>query len=738
MNVFYIIDLILVCFWALFALCNTMSGSILLFPVILIRLSTVFCLQQRERKAWLPILVFVLVALAAMSLRSYDFNDFILRPFARMYDYIIMLVAGHSILLEGAYHFLGNHGDLVPEPGLSWYIFVGCYMAWLVLAPIIIFSSLLLTKRLIKSHWNWRKIIIASILYIFLSGIILAIYEFDPTVLPGAGRTWWLAVVSIPLIVNIRWHSLSLFCRRYIIVTSLFVIAIIAGIYMQSMGSLIAIVVSVPMFYYLIGYEWGDRQTPRVFQNLSILILSGVTFWTAQYGIGISKVVLFTISIWLVALVSGRMWRKSRCIIPSSVIFLVCAIILPSIALGYNPFSCIGASRLCNFDDYDYSYRGLLKVRNKHGVAIRDRFGYITPTDIDKIEPMGDSTKPYVKLNVDNGWGIYDLERQEYTLEPDSLISNILPYDENVWKLMDKDGNGYSYDKFFVGPRFYYRYKKRGFESECPYENRLAEYLPLRYDYRVRDAEGLDYLLSELMKPLWKKPDTISTADFYWNWAKDVTSTIERLHDYHNMFYVYDGLYNYTMNDLEEYIEPSLASGMRAEMDAGSYVIATIENYRMMKAVLELADSLPNMNIRQEYELFNEFMSSFENWRAVYDDRNGRYGDWTLVQNSNATSRFKGRRKSVEDIISVIKGDTIIPTTPQYYFVNKAFDKLERSYDSAKELVAPVRENFKKWIDYRDEIASQLPQHMAASYRYQTRQLEKFYTTDEFLYGDEL
>ncbi len=135
----YVIDLILVSLWALFALCNSVSGSILVFPVIMIRLASVFCLKQRERNAWLPIVLFVLVALSSMSFRSYNFNDFVLRPFARMYDYVAMLVAGHSTLLEGAYHFLGNHGGLVPEPNKSWDLFVACYITWLTMSSTVIY-----------------------------------------------------------------------------------------------------------------------------------------------------------------------------------------------------------------------------------------------------------------------------------------------------------------------------------------------------------------------------------------------------------------------------------------------------------------------------------------------------------------------------------------------------------------------------------------------------------------------
>ncbi|MCM1141560.1 MAG: hypothetical protein NC453_23560, partial [Muribaculum sp.] len=132
MSVLFIIDLILVSLWGLFALCNQVSGGILVFPVILIRLSVVFCLQLRERRSWIPILAFMVVAFAPLGLSHYAYNDFVLRPFARMYDCIIMLIKGQSTLMEGAYHYLGNHGDLVPFPGEGWRIFVYSYIVWLV------------------------------------------------------------------------------------------------------------------------------------------------------------------------------------------------------------------------------------------------------------------------------------------------------------------------------------------------------------------------------------------------------------------------------------------------------------------------------------------------------------------------------------------------------------------------------------------------------------------------------
>lgn len=736
MSILFVIDLILVSLWALFALCNPVSGCILVFPVILIRLSTVFCLQLRERKSWIPILAFMAVAFSTLGLSHYDYNDFVLRPFARMYDYIIMLITGHSTLLEGAYHYLGNHGDLVPFPGEGWRIFVYSYIVWLVFAPIPIYTYLWARKKLKSSSWNWKRICYIIIAYTVLSAIILCVNEYDCTILPGAMRAWWLAMLLIPLIVGIRWHNLSLWCRRYIEIASIFFIAIIAGIYMQSMGSLIAIMISVPMFYYFVGYRWTDKGTARLHRNMYLLLLSGGIFWTAQYAIDLSRIVLLFASVGLVGYVAYQLLLNTKKLTESITLFIVGGFILPSIALGYNQFNCIGAKRLYNYTDYGYSYRGLLKVRSLNGFGIRDRFGYITPIEYEQIETMGNSSKPFVKFKHGGFWGVYDLERQSVVVKPE--YNEIRPYDKNSWRLMDEFSVRYGCHDFFVTPGYYYRYRKCGKTSDCPFIHGLEDELPLKYDCDVKGAIYLDYILTEMMTILWQKPDSVSHADFYWHWAENVSSTIDRLHEDYDMFYTYDGLYNDAMDELVEYIDPSEACGFRAEMNAGSYLLATIENYRMVKAVQELADSLPNVNIRREYELFNEFMSAFEEWREIYDERNGRYGDLTLVQNCNAAKRFKDRRASVEEMTRVLKWDSGIMPETRTLSVDKAFDKLASECYKAKDLVPKVKLTFTKWIDYRNQIASEMPQQVGQSYRYQTRKLEKFYTSDEFLYEDEL
>lgn len=732
MRIRYIIDLILVSLWALFALCIPAGGSILVFPVILIRLSTVFCLQLLERKAWILILAFIVAALSTFGLSHYDFNNFVLRPFARMYDYIIMLITGHSTLLEGAYHYLGNHGDLVTFPGEGWRIFEYGYIAWLVFAPVAIYSYLWASKKLKSSGWNWKRVCYAIVVYIVFSAIILCVNEF----LPGALRLWWLAILLMPLIVGFRWHNLSLWCRRYIEIASIFFVAIIAGIYMQSIASLIAIMICVPLFCYFVCYRWSAKGRARLHRNMYLLLLSGIIFWIAQYAIGLSRIILLIASVGIDGYVAYKMWSHTKALAKSITVFIVCATILPSIALGYNQFNCIGAKRLYNYTDYGYSYRGLLEVRSLNGFGIRDRFGYVTPIDCEQIESMGDSSKPFVKFKHDGFWGVYDLERQSVVVKP--KYNEILPYDKNSWRLMDEFSVRYGCHDFFVTPGYYYRYKECGKTSDCPFIHGLEDELPLRYDCDVRGAKYLDYILTEMMTGLWQKPDSISYADFYYDWACEVNDVIDNLQSKIEIFDDED-ITDEVIHKLEEYIDPG-CGGSQMEMNATSYVLSTIENYRMMQSVQDLENRLSPIDIRREYTLFNEFMSAYEDWEAKRDEFIDWYSDRPRERNAELYARFKDRRKSIDDFRAVVKGDTIIPFTPGYpqTSVDRYFDNLENSgYYESRELVQPVRTAFKKWIEYRYQIAAQMPGHIATSYRYQTRQLEKFYTTDEFRFHSE-
>lgn len=738
MNIILIFDLILVSVWILFSLSNFETIDILILPLMVVRVASVFSLQLRERKSIVLILTFIIVTVFSLTFHSCDFNELLIRPFARMYDYIVMLFAGQSTLMEGAWHYLANHGEVVPRPNTGWEIFTGIYIAWLLFTPLTVFIYLLCRKRLRSSRWNWKKIGFSLFAYTILCVLIRILYEIEPSFLPGLQRTWWLSVFVIPLLARLKWKRLSLWCRRYIIIVSLFALDILSGINMESMASLVSILITIPMFYYWVGYKWmdGDKIQRRFY--LYLLIVAGLAFWTAQYGGSAIRLTLLTINFVLIGCVSFSMWEHSRKIVVPIVVFIICSVVLPSIAIGYNQFACFGAKRLYSYTDYNYSYRGLLMVRCGDHIAIRDRFGYITPVEYEQIEPIGNPSKPFVKFKSDGFWGVYDLERQKVVVDP--KYTEILPYDKNAWRLIDEYTVRYGCHDFFVSHNYYNRYWECGTVSDCPFIHGLEDDLPLKYDCEVKGAKHLDFLLTEMMTKLWAKPDSVSYADFYWDWTAEVNGVIENLQSKTKTFDE-DGDYSSeAMLKLEKYIDPE-CGGSQTEMNATSYVLSTIENYRMLQAVQDLDYRLSPIDMRREYTLFNKFMSAYEDWEDKRDESMDWYSDRPRERKVELCARFKDRHKSIDDIRAVVKGDTVIPPVAavSQSAIDEYFNRLASTGNyETKELVAPIKQKFKEWIDYRNQITSAMPRKIAVSYRNQTRQLEKFYTSNEFLYEDEL
>lgn len=737
MNALYIVDLILVSLWGLFALCNFEPIYLLMFPFIIVRIASTFSLQLRERKSIILILTFILGILLVPAFYDYSFDDVVIRPFTRMYDYGVMFLSGESTLLEGAWHYTGNHGDLVADPGLGWKVFTVAYLLWLILMPLIIYLILIFKKKLRSSRWNWKKLFITYGFYCIFSSALLLRYKAAPISIYFLGWLWLLSVMLIPILSRLCWKGLTIWCRRYIIIISLFSVTIVAGITMEPFASLIAMVVSLPLFFYFVGYKWSGSNNKNLRVFLYMLIIPGIAFWTAQYGADETRIIILMLSFGLTGYVSFIFWNQTRKTTLSITILVVCSFILPSIALGYNQFICFGAKRLYNFKEYRYSPRGLIMVRSGKHYAIRDRFGYITP-EYEQIESMGNSSKPFVKFKHNGFWGVYDLERQSVVVEPE--YNDILPYDKNSWRLMDEFSVRYGCHDFFVTPGYYYRYRECGKTSDCPFIHGLEDELPLKYDCDVTGAKYLDYILTEMMTKLWQKPDSISHADFYYDWTCEVNGLIDNLQSKIDVFDDDGDITNEAMQKLEEYIDPG-CGGSQMEMNATSYVLSAIENYRMIQSVQDLEYILSPIDIRREYTLFNEFMSAYEDWEVKRDEFKDWYSDRPRERNAELSARFKDRRKSIDDFRSVVKGDTIISFTPIYpqNTVDRYFDKLTSiGNPETRELVKPVRAAFTKWIGYRNQIAAQMPNNIATSYRNQTRQLEKFYTTDEFLHEDEL
>lgn len=456
-----IVDLILVSLWAVFFFWNI---KLIFFsvPIVVLRLAISFTLSHKQKNGiWLA----VAFALAGVFLSVY-MTELVIRPIAKMYDCMICLIQGQSSMLTGAYHFLGNHGNHVPVPGLSWSVWMVCWLCWIFLMPAVMGVVIFAKGKSSPNKWLWKKILFVCLYYaVFI--FLLSLYGDSEIVASLKYCIWGFGILLIPVLFRIRMKKIPEDVYRYGILVAIFTLALGAGFMMNSLFSLVAILISIPAFWCFIG---DGEQVFSLRKNISwrgvyLAAIGGFLFWMAQYStIGI-KVWLWIISISFIGYAASSYYKHTHSWTKSLIMFLVCSFILPIISIGYNPYSCIDGQRLCNYNDYAYSHRGLLLIADDVKVGIRDRFGIVVPCGYDNIQTLGDRSKPYVGVCVNGKWGIYDLEQQKEVVKPEYKF--ISKHGDNAWRLVGVESDRY----FFISPSYYRFDTSNSTVSENPINN---------------------------------------------------------------------------------------------------------------------------------------------------------------------------------------------------------------------------------------------------------------------------
>lgn len=442
-------DLLIISVWAVSVFCST-DNVALFIPVVLLRIAVSFTLSRRQKNAVWLIVAFSALCCMTVLTGAADVYEVVLRPFARMYDCVTFLVQGHSTLLEGAYQYLGNNGGRVPEPGYGWIVWTALWLAWIVLEPIVVFLVLAVRRKLVPVRWQWGRIFIVCLVYAVFVFVAAWYDDLHLGMQPNVKYFVILFLLLLPAVMRVKMVDIPADVLNYCLLAGIFTVAFAAGAVLDGTFSLVAAVVTPVSFYY---FASAKTDIKKEFGCRYVIAVSGFVFWIAQYATNGLRVFLLVASAICVGYVAYRLYHHTRRAAVSLSVFFVCAFILPSVSIGYNQYNAIGAKRWLNYDGYYYSSRGLLYVLEDGLMGIRDRYGIIMPCAHEWVKPLGDKMKPYVKFQDGWEWGVYDLERQEVVVNPE--YKDIFQYDNNVWRLVSEDGN----DKFFVAPRFYYRFK---------------------------------------------------------------------------------------------------------------------------------------------------------------------------------------------------------------------------------------------------------------------------------------
>lgn len=443
-------DLSVCCLW-LMCIIHVSLGSYLGRPVVwavpLLRIWLSFLTYRRSRMALAPIIMLSLLTL--MSLLGRALSGFVLfvRPWLLMLR-VVPLVFGESVITAENIHDLSAAlSDRTILLGIITSL-------WLILLPLGTYIYRHARKGLVPSSYSVRKRIG---LYTFLS-----VCFFAETFVATDFQYYHLVfLMLIPVIFNGgKLEGLVTQSEMAFIFFLLLLIAAYTCALDYSPASAVVVLVFPSAFYALACRVAGKDLH---YGDVLLIISASILFILGQYLYEMYRIVILLLSLGLSAVALVRFAISTRKYRAAVAVYLMTAVVLPVLCIGYNPYSVLEAGRAMHYDDYEYSPNGLMMVYGRDGYGIRDRYGLILPAEYDWIEHLVPS-KPYCQVKKDGHWLIYDIVRQE--LLSDEQFTDVVPYGELTYKLCSPDG-----DKYLLIPD---RYSRLHDDSVA----KISDYLP--------------------------------------------------------------------------------------------------------------------------------------------------------------------------------------------------------------------------------------------------------------------
>lgn len=453
-----IADLFICCIWLIFIMHNSI-GTVWCRPAVwaapLLRIWMSFLTYRRSRMALAPIIMLSLLTLGSLLGRAMSGFALFVQPLLLMLQVVPQLF-GESVItadnMREVWSAMSGNTALIGI-GVS---------VWLILLPLGIYIYRSVRKETVPSSFSVRKRVG---LYAFLVGTFL----LETFVVTDFRYVHIAILLFIPVIFNGgKLEGLITEDEKvFLIFLLLLEVACICALD-YSLASVIMVMV-FPAAFYTMGCRIAGKDI--VYCDVLMIISASVLFIWGQYEINMYRLVLLLLSLALTAIVMMRFAISTRKYWIAAAVYVMVAVILPILSIGYNPYSVLEAGRVMHYDDYRYSPNGLMMVKGKDGYGIRDRYGLILPAEYDWIEHLIPS-KPYCKVKKDGRWLIYDIERQELLSE--EQFTDVMQCGELAYKLQSPCG-----DRYLLVP---YRYSR--FNDGCVAE--IVDQLPSeRKDSRI-------------------------------------------------------------------------------------------------------------------------------------------------------------------------------------------------------------------------------------------------------------
>ena len=413
------------------------------FP--LLRMWSSFLIYRKSRLLPVPIVAMLsIMVFTASVIPNYMNAAFCLfvTPWITLFQKTSSLFDVQSIDLTMFQDFV----NLMHEQTMTFSI-IGCI--WLIGIPVIVFIYLMYKKQLKTEGLGILKSF--GLCTYLLSAIFIVAIVMSTTNNIGIGAIAF--VVSIILIPTLFYRkSLNELLNRdeifVLIAFAIFAVSYVCALGMEE-KSIITTILLPSAFYALVNW-YRRRKVPS--KDLGFIIAASILFWVSQYTYEVLRIILMLFSLELMA-IPVIQYNKTVCNRWASCgLYIIIALIIPVLSIGYNPYSVWDARRVIHYDGYSWAKNGLLVVKSKNGIGIRDRYGIVLPAENSYFEILN-PTKPYLKVYRNNSWQIYDIERKE--LVSDAMFREIVPCDKHVYRLESENS-----DKYLKIPLYYNRYKK--------------------------------------------------------------------------------------------------------------------------------------------------------------------------------------------------------------------------------------------------------------------------------------
>lgn len=440
-------DLAVCCLWMLLVAHDNiniawMHSLLLLFPAL--RIWTNFLMQRRSRLMLAPIAMLMLLTPVLFMESGPAYLLFIapctklLMVTSAMFDIDLFTDLTSPNALNSLYEY-----DITAA-------LIGCL--WMLAIPIGVYVCRLCKKQLQPSSLNvWKAFALCAYIFaIALSAAFLFSRYFKITL---AAVLLAMMLLLIPAIFY-RGNIKGLFNRKEIFCLLTFVIfalGYMCGITMNLISAMMLCLLPLAFFALV---NWYVRRA-ITYKEIMLIVGASVLFWTAQYTVNMLRLLILFVSLAMMALPFIRFALDTNKHWKSAGVYVLTALVLPVICLGYNPYSVLEARREWRFDEYRYAQNGLLCVSVRDGlyVGLRDRYGIILPPEYEYIEIL-ESSKPYCKVRKNRMWQIYDIERHE--LVSDEWFEDVIPCGKHLYRLESGDG-----EKYLEIPFYYDRYERR-------------------------------------------------------------------------------------------------------------------------------------------------------------------------------------------------------------------------------------------------------------------------------------